>query len=265
MDFAAGFNRQDGRLGVNFAKMMLRDRYLGTGLGGVWAILQPASLIAVFVFVFTFIFKSRLSGQEESDLAFVIWLVSGYGPWLALNEGIMGGATSVVSQTGIIKNMAFKTELLPISATTVGLAPLLVSVVVLTTLITIDGRAPDTTWLIMPVVLLLQTVFVAGIGLYLGAINVFVRDVTLALPSILTMLLFLSPIFYPLSIYPENIQAIVQWNPFYVIANGYRSPIVYGEWPPLWQLAYLTALAVTVFWTGLRFFRKRKPYFHSRL
>lgn len=265
MNLAGGFSFQDGRLGLNFAKMTLRDRYLGTGLGFFWAILQPASLIAVFVFVFSFIFKSRLAGQESSDLAFVIWLVSGYGPWLALNEGIMGGATSVVSQTGIIKNMAFKSELLPISATTLGLVPLMVAVAILSGLILLDGRMPTQEWLIMIPVFLLQMLFVAGIGLFLGAMNVFVRDITLALPSILTMLLFLSPIFYPLETFPDNIQQIIQWNPFYVIANGYRAPIVYGELPPDWQLIYLGVLAVVTFWAGLRFFRRRKAYFHSRL
>lgn len=246
----AGFDGHDRRLGVNFAAIMLRDRFLGTSLGWIWSVLQPTLLIGVFVFVFTVLFKSRLPGQENSQLAFAIWLISGYGPWLAINEGIMGGASSVVSQTGVVKNMAFKTEILPIAATLLGLVPLLVSISILTVLIIMDGRTPTAVWLIMIPVLLSQSLFVAGLGLYLGALNVFVRDVTLALPSILTMLLFLSPIFYPIDSYDPALRAVVQWNPFYVIANGYRAPIVDGQLPPIWQIIYLAVLAILTFWAA---------------
>jgi lipopolysaccharide transport system permease protein len=264
MNFAAGFDGRDGRLGVNFAKMMLRDRFLGTGLGMVWAVLQPALLIGVMVVVFTFIFRSRLPGQN-SDLAFVIWIVSGYGPWLAINEAIMAGAGAVTSQSALVKNMAFKTELLPIAATVIGLVPLLVTFIILVPLILLDGRVPNVSWTIIPLVLLIQSVFVAGLGLMLGAINVYVRDLTLALPSILTMLLFLSPIFYPISTYPEALRPIVSLNPFYAIANGFRDPIVNGVFPPMWQVGYTAILAVITFFAGLMIFRRLKTYFHSRL
>jgi lipopolysaccharide transport system permease protein len=265
MSIAANFDRNDRRLGLNFAIMMLRDRYLGTGLGTFWAIAQPLLLIGVFVYVFTYLFKSRLGIERESDFSFIIWLVSGYGPWLAINEGLTSGATSVVTQVGIVKNMAFKTELLPIAATTLGLMPLLVSMAVLLGLIFMDGRAPDATWAIMPVILLFQMLFVAGLGLMLGALNVFVRDVTFVLPSLLTMLLFLSPVFYPITIFPETMREIVQWNPIHVIANGYRLPIVEGKLPPVEQLIYLAVLSIVTFMLGLGMFRRMKPFFHSRL
>lgn len=265
MRVVAGFDRNDRKLGLNFAAMMLRDRFLGTGLGTLWAILQPASLIGVYVIVFSYLFKSRLPENPDSDLAFVIWLVSGYGPWLAINEGLMSGANAVTGQSNLVKNMAFKTELLPISASLLGFVPLLVSVGILTGLIILDGREPDITWSIIPLVLVLQMTFVAGLGLMLGAINVFIRDLTLALPTILTVLLFLSPVFYPITLFPEPLQPYVQWNPIYVIANGYRAPIAYGEFPPWWQLVYLAVLAVVTYTLGLAYFRTVKNHFHGRL
>ncbi len=265
IDIATRFDKNDRRLGFNFAGMMLRDRYLGTGLGIVWAIAQPLSLIAVFVFVFTYIFKNRLGIEGETELSFIIWMVSGYGPWLAINEGLMGGTNAVVGQTGIVKNMAFKTELLPIAATSLGLMPLLVCVAVLTVLIFMDGRIPNATWAILPVVLFFQMLFVSGLGLILGAFNVFVRDIAFALPSLLTMLLFLSPVFYPITLYPEYLREIVQWNPIFVIANGYRMPIVENQLPPLIHLAYLAVVSIITFLLGLGVFRRLKPYFHGRL
>ncbi len=265
MAVLGGFDRNDRRLGGNLAIMMLRDRYLGSGLGLLWSVLQPALQIAVYVYVFSFLFKNRLAGQEDSTYAFVIWLVSGFGPWLAMNEGVLAGANAVTSQGHLVKNIAFKTELLPVSASSLGIVPLLVSVAILSGLLAIEGRTPDWTWLIMLPVLCFQFIFVAGLGLIFGAANVFVRDFALALPTVLMMILFLSPIFYPIDAYPQNIQDIVQWNPFYVIANGYRSPILRGELPPWEQLVYLGILSIVTYWIGLSYFRRIKTAFHGRL
>ncbi len=259
-----GFNGHDVRLLFNFARMMLRDRFLGSALGGVWALLQPALMLAVFVFVFTVVFPSRAPGSSSS-LAFVIWLISGYGPWLFVSEGLNSAAGSVVGQTGLVKNLAFKTELLPIASATLGFVPLLVSIVMLAVLLVLDSRAPTLVWLSLLGVLLLQYLFIAGLGLYLGALTVFVRDIPLALPSVLTMMLFLSPIFYPISAYPDAIQTVAVFNPFYVIANCYREPILNGQMAPLWQYVYLGVLATVVFVSSLSFFRKLKTYFHGRL
>jgi ABC-type polysaccharide/polyol phosphate export systems, permease component len=258
------FDRNDLRLGINFTRMMIRDRFLGSSLGSLWAILNPALLLTIFTFVFGFIFQSRLPGAETS-ISFVIWLISGYGPWLAISEGIMGSTSSVVSQSGLIKNLAFKTELLPLSATMLGIVPLLVSLVVLVVLLAVDGRAPNVAWLVMPVVLLMQTLFIGGLGLILATFNVFKRDIAQILPSLLTLLLFASPIFYPIDAYPEYLRAYVLLNPFYIIANGYREPILFGRVQPLWELVYLTCLAIGTFALGLMVFRRLKSEFYGQL
>jgi lipopolysaccharide transport system permease protein len=265
MGLLGGFDRNDRRLGMNFAAMFLRDRFLGTGLGLFWAVLQPAAMIGVYVYVFSFLFKSRLPGLENSEYAFAIYLISGFGPWLAINEGMMSGTNAVVGQSSLVKNMAFKTELLPMAAAVLGLVPLLVSIAGLSVLITLDGRMPAPVWLIMIPYLFFMYLFVAGLGLMLGAANVFVRDISLALPTVMTMLLFLSPIFYSIETFPEGMRDVVKWNPFYVIANGFRAPIVDGKLPPWPQTLYLAVLSFAVYWLGLIVFRRMKSYFHGRL
>lgn len=265
MSVLGGFDRNDRRLAINLSALMLRDRFLGTGLGLLWSLLQPALQIAVYVYVFSFLFKNRLPGQEESVYAFVIWLVSGFGPWMSMNEGVLSGANAVTGQASLVKNMAFKTELLPVSASSLGLVPLLVSVAILTGLIVMEGRMPDWTWLIMLPVVCFQFIFVAGLSLLFGALNVFVRDLALSLPTVMMMILFLSPIFYPIETFPENLRDIVKWNPFYVIANGYRAPIVHGQLPPWEQIVYLAVLSIVVYWLALLNFRRVKTHFHGRL
>jgi len=260
----AGFDRRDADMLLSLFRMALSDRFLGSALGVVWAVLNPLMLMGIFCFVFTFVFPSRLPGREGT-LPFVIWLISGYGPWLAITEGLNSATSSVVSSAGIVKNIAFKSELLPISVSLLGLVPLIVSFAVVIALKLASGESPNLAWLALPIVVVLQFLFVSGIGLFLSALNVFLRDTVLVLPNLLTLLLFASPIFYPLTAYPEALQKLLVLNPFYVVAEGYRAPILHGTLPPLWMLAYLAVLSAAVFLAGLWWFRRLKSFFDVRL
>jgi lipopolysaccharide transport system permease protein len=259
-----GFERRDIRVGLNLFKMALGDRYLGSALGIAWAILNPLLMLGIFTFIFGYVFTARAPGAETS-LAFVIWLISGYGPWLAISEGLNAGAASVVGAAGIIKNLPFKSELLPIVAVLTGLLPLAVALLLVLALLGASGTAPSWAWLIVPAVIALQTIFIAGLALFLASLTVFVRDVAVVLPNLLLIVLFASPIFYPVSAYPPGIGEVLRFNPFYVIAEGYRAPLTRGELPPLWTLAYLLVLSLVAVVLGLRFFRRLKTHFEARL
>jgi lipopolysaccharide transport system permease protein len=259
-----GLGRSDLGMLRSLFKLALVDRFLGSKLGTAWAILSPLSLLALFTFVFTFVFPSRLPGHAGS-LPFVIWLMSGYGPWLAINEGISSSTGSIVSNAGIIKNISFKSELLPIVGALLGLVPLAVSFFIIVPLQLFSGIWPTAAYLALPFVVLLQIVFVSGLGLFLAALNVFVRDTALALPTVLTLLLFASPIFYRLSSYPGGIGKFLVYNPIYVIADCFRAIVLDGVLPPLWMVLYLTATSALVFIGGLLWFRRLKPFFDTRL
>jgi len=259
-----GFDRADSRRLLNFLKMGLRDRFLGSTLGLVWAILSPLLMMGIFTFVFAFVFRSRLPGAETSR-SFVIWLISGYGPWLAISDSLATSTGAVTGNSGLVKNLAFKTELLPIAGSLMGLVPLAVSTCYLVALLALTGTRPSLSWLAIVPVLLLQFVFIIGIGLCLAAMNVFVRDTALVLPNVLMLVLFSSPIFYPVSEFPKVLQGAMQFHPLQVIAEGYRQPLLYRAWPAPWSLAYLAVLSATAFLGGLVFFRRLKGYFDARI
>lgn len=260
----AGFDRRDYGMLLSLFRMALSDRFLGSSLGLIWAVLSPLMLMGIFVFVFTFVFPSRLPGRDGA-LPFVIWLISGYAPWLGLSEGLSSATSAVTGNAGIVKNIAFKSELLPVVGAMLGLVPLGVGLFLVALLKIISGEGVSWTVIALPVVIALQLLFVSGIGLFLSALNVFVRDTALALPSVLTMLLFASPIFYPLSAYPAPIRAILVFNPFYVIAECYRAFLLASSFPPLWMLAYLTLVSVVLIAAGLWWFRRLKSFFDTRL
>lgn len=260
----AGFDRSDLRMLLNLFRMSLADRFLGSALGLAWALISPLMLMGIFCFVFTFVFPGRLPGRAGA-LPYVIWLISGYGPWLSLSEGLTSATISVIGNSGIVKNIAFNSELLPMVGSLLGLLPLLVSFVVILALQAVGGEAPNLAWLWLPFATVLQFIFISGIGLFLGALNVFLRDTALILPNLLTLLLFASPIFYPLTAYPAAARNILVFNPFYVLAELYREPILNGALPPLWMIIYFMALAGLLFAAGLWWFRRLKFFFDTRL
>lgn len=257
-------NRQDVRMAWNLFRMTLRDRFLGSSLGMLWAWTSPALMLGIFIFAFGFVFKAKLPGAETS-LTYVIWLISGYGPWLAISEGLAASTTSVVANAGMIKNLPMKTELLPMAGALTGIVPLVVAIILNVALMGASGTTPSWSWILIPFAVLVQFMLVAGIGLFLAALNVFVRDVALVLPNALLILLFASPIFYQLEQFPPVMRTISQFNPFYALTEAYRQPLLYGQVPPLWQLIYVLCLTVMLFMLGLVFFRRLKSHFDSRL
>lgn len=259
-----GFNKQDIRLAFNLFKMNVRDRYLGSSLGSFWSIANPLFMLALYTFVFGFVFKVRLPGAETT-LGYVIWLIIGYGPWIATIEAIMASTISVVGAAGVVKNMAFKTELLPISAAFVGLISLGVSLCFLLILMTVDGNFPDWHIVWLPLIIALQFFLIVGLGLWLSAINVFVRDLSLALPNMLTIIMFLTPIFYPMESMPRLVQKLSFANPFYLIADAYRSVLMHNLTPNLAGMSYIFILSLTIFYFGLAAFRRAKGFFDSAL
>lgn len=260
----AGFDRRDGGMLLSLFRMTLVDRFLGSALGLVWAVLSPLMLMGIFCFVFTFVFPGRIPGRPGA-LPYVIWLISGYGPWLGISEGLSSATTSVVGSAGIVKNIAFKSELLPMVGALMGLVPLVVAFGIILALEVSTGQTPSPAVVIVPFVILVQFILVSGLGLFLAALNVFVRDTALVLPNVLTLLLFASPIFYPITAYPESVRVVLVYNPFYVISECYRQPIIEGVLPPLWMLPYITFVSGAIFASGLWWFRRLKSFFDTRL
>jgi lipopolysaccharide transport system permease protein len=259
-----GFNKQDVLLAFNLFKMNIQDRYLGSSLGSFWAIANPIFMLGLYTYVFGFVFKIRLPGSETT-LSYVIWLISGYGPWIATTEAIMASAASVVGAAGIVKNMAFKTELLPISAAFAGLISLLVSFCFLVILMIFSGDYPSWHVLWLPCIVVIQFFFIAALGLWLSAINVFIRDLIQVLPNLLTIILFSTPIFYAMDSMPDLIKSISYVNPFHHIADSYRKVLVEHQNPNYLGLVYLIFLSLGIFLSGLAGFRRVKGSFDAVL
>jgi homopolymeric O-antigen transport system permease protein len=253
----------DARLLWNFFAMSVRDKYLGSALGSMWAIANPLLMLSIYTFVFGYVFRLRAPGTDTT-VSHTIWLLSGYGPWLASTEALMAGALSIVNSAGLVKNMAFKTELLPVAGVLTGLIPFAVCSSFLGILLLAGAGLSWHALLVIPLGVL-QFAFLAALSLFLSAASVLVRDVAIALPNLLTIILFATPIFYPLEGMPRIVQVISYGNPFFLISDAYRDALVYHQSPSLLGLLYIAALTLLIGAPGLALFRGLKGYMEARL
>ncbi len=255
-----GFERADFRFMLNLWRMSLADRYLGSALGGAWAVLNPLLMFALFTFVFGFVFQARLPGAD-STMAYSIWLICGYGPWLANTEALTAASNSIIGNAGLVKNMSFKTEVLPIAATLLGLIPLAVSIIFLLGVQLLSGSGWKWSLAWLPFVVFVQFTFLAAFGVMIAAITTFVRDFGIVLPNLLMIALFSTPIFYPIEAIPSVAQGVMALNPIYIIANSYRAVLLGDQFVPLVNLLVLEFLSLGLLAFSLSVFRRVKGYF----
>lgn len=259
-----GFNKDDVRLIYNLFKMNIRDRYLGSSLGLFWAVLNPLLLLGMYTFIFGFVMKSKLPGAETT-FAYAIWMISGFVPYLAFSDALNVSSTAIISGNNLVKNIAFKSETLPIAATLTAAVPFVVGMAFLLILIIVDGNYP--TWHVVALIptMVLQFAFLAGMAFFLSSMTVFVRDISQALPTATMLLLFFTPIFYPYEMMPGPIKKITFFNPLYQMTQPYRDIILQHQLPDWRGLAYLAVISALLIFAGLKFFRRLKGYFDMKL
>ncbi|MEK6577873.1 MAG: ABC transporter permease [Bdellovibrionota bacterium] len=247
-----------------FLRMTVRDRYLGSALGSLWAVLSPLMLLAIYTFVFGFVLKSKAPGATTT-LSYAIWLISGFGPWQATTEALLTSSHSIVSASSIIKNLPVRMESIPVAGALVGFIPLIVSIVFLLLLLPMDHQTISWHILFLIPVIVVHFSFLIALGFWLSPVTVFSRDFGLALPNLLTVALFATPIFYSIENMPAFAQKITHFNPFYIIAESYRACLVHHQIPSMFGMYYVLGLAVILMLSGLKLFKSVKGYFEAVL
>ena len=244
----------------NFLRRELFTRYLGSVTGLAWAFVHPLILLVVYHFVFTTIFKTERFGSE-SFLAFVavaLW------PWLAAQEGIQRGATSLGSYAGLIRKVAFPHELVVLASVTATFALQFAGYLAILAVLRIAGEPIALRGLAVAIpVWLILLVAVIGITFTLAALQVFVKDVEHVLMPLLMMLMYLTPILYPLTLVPERMRAWVAANPFNWVVGRLRDGLLEGRIGLRWSDAVALVVAVLLFLGGRWVFRRLSPHFED--
>lgn len=251
-------------LALQLARRDLRNRYLGSFSGGAWALVQPLVQLAVYSFVFGYIFRQRLPGADAPG--YVPFLVVVLWPWTAFSEAVSRATTAIQDNASLIGKVA-----LPRSA--LVLAPALASFAVhgvgyfgllLVLLVVGAGIAPAGLLAMLPAFALLF-LFALGLALLLSALQVFVRDIAPALPQLLMLWMFLSPVFYGRYVMPEAVRPWFDLNPMTGFAEYLRFALL-GTAAPGWPaLACSLAGVALALAAGSFAFRRLQRHFEDFL
>jgi ABC-type polysaccharide/polyol phosphate export permease len=223
-------------------------RFTGSALGIFWAVLQPLSLVILYWFVFTYMFRGPAAGNKN----YIDFLIAGLLPWLGLNEGIIRSTTSIVDNAPMVRRLAFRSELLVLVPHASALIFESIALGLFGGFLLIRGLSLRFVWL-LPFALILQFALQVGLGWFLAASYVFFRDLMPILGFVLSVLFYLSPILYPVA---GRFERFFMWNPMTPLVGLFRSAMLASALPAAGSIVFLLIVAAGLFTGGLFFFRR---------
>jgi lipopolysaccharide transport system permease protein len=241
----------------------LQGRYAGSALGVAWSFLQPLWQLLLFTFVFELVLRMRPVGEGTDR--FWVFLLCGLLPWMAVQEGVSRGATAITDNANLVKKLHFPSEVLVLSVAFAALLHEAIAAAVLVPALLLLG---ELSWRGLPWLLLaipLQLLLTCGVGLLLGAVQVFFRDLSQIVGMVLQAWFYLTPIVYPLGLVPERLRPLLDWNPLTGLVGLYRAALLAGPAPPVASLVALLVAALASTGLGWWTFRRLEPAFVDEL
>lgn len=248
----AGAVSRDLHLLRELVKRDIASRFAASVLGITWAVLQPLSLVVLYWFVFTYMIP-RGVGREGGR--FIDFLISGLIPWIAINEGLVRAATSIVENASMVRKLAFRSELIVVVPNASALILETIGLGLFAIFLTVRQGVPEMLWL-LPVALLIQFAAQVGLGWLLAAAYVFFRDLPQVLTFVLSVVFYLSPILYTVS---TRFERFFLWNPLTPLLGLFRSAMLASPLPPGGSIVFLLIVSAILFGGGLFVFRKAQP------
>jgi ABC-2 type transport system permease protein/lipopolysaccharide transport system permease protein len=230
-------------------------RYAQTWLGIGWALITPVLLMLVFM-----LFVNRVINVDTHGAPYSVFVFLGLLPWTFFSASVSRGGLILVLESSVLNKVRCPREVFPASAITVAGYDFALSVFVLGILFIITGYEPRTTAVWAPLFLVIQIAFCTGIALGLSVLVVFIRDIGQALPLLLQLGLFATPVAYDISAIPREWQPLyAAINPLVGVIEGYRATILYGLQPP-WRLVIPSGIsAFVVLAGGYLLFKRLEP------
>jgi len=222
----------------DFKSRLSRSRF-----GTIWVVLQPLAQVLIYSTVLSSVLSARLEGVDNK-YAFPAYLMSGILCWSLFAEIVQRSLTVFIDYGSLLKKVQFPRIALPLVVIGTAVVNSLALLGVMLLIFPLLGLYPNVYMLWLPVLMLLTISLAAGLGLLLGTLNVFARDVGQVVTVVLQFWFWVTPIVYPLSIVPEAFRNSLVFNPVVPLVAGYQNVLVYGTAPPL--SLWTTALAAAV-------------------
>ncbi len=237
-------------------KRDIKVRYKQTVLGGLWAVIQPAFTMLVFT-----LFFGRLAKMPSDGIPYPIFVYAGLLPWTYFANAVSASGNSLVGSANLITKVYFPRLIVPASAALAGLLDFFIALFVLAALMAYYRFIPGAAILLFPVLVALTFLCAVGVGLWLSALNVQYRDIRYAIPFLIQIWMFVSPVIYPVSLVKERYQWLLAINPMGGVIHAYRASLL-GHQSVDWQLLGLSTLIIlALFLGGLGYFKRMERTF----
>ncbi len=253
------FLRQRKYLIIEMAKRDLSDQHIGSVLGVLWTFVHPL----VMVFILWLVFSVGFKAAPATGVPFVVWLMTGMGIWMTFGDVLSRSTSAIVTSPHLVKKLQFGVSVLPIVKLAGALVLHAIFMVVLIFLILLYDLPVRLYWLQVFYYFFAMSVLVVGLSWIAASVNVFFRDAAQIVQICLQVGFWGTPIFWDLSIMPENLRFFFKLNPMFYIVQGYRESFLYSI--PFWDHGLMTAyywlVALGIFLVGAWIFRQLRPHF----
>lgn len=237
-------------------KREFQSRYRNSLLGAAWTVLNPLAMIIVYTVIFSQVMRAKLPGVDN-NFAYSIYLCAGVLTWGLFSEILSRAQNVFLENANLIKKISFPRICLPVIVVlNAGINfGIIFSLFVL--FLIFSGTFPGIVFVAMFPVLLIQIIFSIGLGIIVGVLNVFFRDVGQLFGVLLQFWFWFTPVVYPASILPPAIRPYLDLNPMVPIIGAYQDILVRAVWPNWESLIPSAVLAVVLAFLGMRLFRRR--------
>jgi lipopolysaccharide transport system permease protein len=234
-------------------KRSIIDRYHGTALGFIWSIATPLMLMLMYTFVFSVIFQMRWgTGSGESKVIFAQALFTGLLLHTLLADTLSITPNTILANQNLVKKIVFPLEILPVVSVLASFANMLLALLILIVSCYLTGINPGPELLYLPLILLPFLILCLGLAWLLSAFGTYIRDIQVVTTLLSTLLLFSSPVLYPIEVVPEVYRPYMNLNPLTIIISETRAVLLEGGEPNLAGLGYY--LLISLGFTTLGFF-----------
>jgi len=243
---------------IILTKKELVVKYKGTYFGYIWSIAHPLMLAIVFYIGFKIVMKVNIPD-------YTLFLLTALFPWQSFVNSVISGTWSFVMNASLIKKMNFPKFLLPLSNVLVDMYHLVISLPIIIIMLIIYHKQPfHLSWIIfLPLLFLFQTILSFSFALIFGTLNLFYRDIDRLVSLLMTLIMYISPIFYSMEFVPEHLKKFFYLNPLVPLINMWRDVFYYGT---INEIDLVACILHIIFWGIIAFliYKKFEIYFAER-
>jgi ABC-2 type transport system permease protein len=259
------FYRKRWLLGYFIHRQVTRA-YRGSYLGLVWAIVGPLIWVFFLALIFSNVVGIRDRAVEgDPTLNFGLFLYCGLLPFLTFSESLNKGINSIRSNSGLVQKVVFPLEILPFTNAIASMVDKVFGFGALLVMLLLFGRTLHSTLLYMPVIVVLQVIFILGLTYIMAVLGTFLPDVAEVMRPVIRGMFFVTPILWPPDRLPDSLSWIQDYNPLAYLVNAYRDLILNGTLPGALSTLYFTLFSVALFIFGFALFVRLRPKFADHL